>query len=151
MTGKFKFILSKRADRRTEDEKRKLEDVAADNKIFLDLELIQESVFEIFRHNNAEDARKQFETTGEWIMKAGFPSLRNWFRHLEPNWDMIAGYYGSPVTSALSEGINNVIKTIKRRAYGYPNMDYFKLKIMQACGLLNSNYMKTQANQESMA
>lgn len=54
-------------------------------------------------------------------MKAGFLSLRNWFRHLEPNWDMIAGYYGSPVTSALSEGINNVIKTIKGRAYGYRN------------------------------
>ena len=44
-----------------------------------------------------------------------------------------------------------MIKTIKRRAYGYRNMDYFKLKIMQVCGLLNSNYMKTQANQESMA
>lgn len=151
LTGKFKFILSKRADRRNEDEKRKLEDVAKDNKIFLDLELIKESVFEIFRHDNAEDARKQFETTGEWIMKAGFPSLRNWYRHLEPNWEMIAGYYGSPVTSALSEGINNVIKTIKRRAYGYRNMDYFKLKIMQVCGLLNSNYLKTQANMESMA
>ena len=151
MTGKFKFILSKRADRRTEEEKRKLEDVAADNKIFLDLELIKESVFEIFRLDNAEDAKKQFETTGEWIMKAGFPSLRNWFRHLEPNWDMIAGYYGSPVTSALSEGVNNVIKTIKRRAYGYRNMDYFKLKIMQVCGLLNSNYLKLQSNQESMA
>jgi len=64
---------------------------------------------------------------------------------------MIAGYYGSPVTNALSEGVNNVIKTIKRRAYGYRNMDYFKLKIMQVCSLLNSNYLKLQSNQESMA
>jgi transposase len=57
---------------------------------------------------------------------------------------MIAGYYGSPVTNALSEGVNNVIKTIKRRAYGYRKMDHFKLKIMQVCGLLNSNYLKAQ-------
>ena len=62
---------------------------------------------------------------------------------------MVAGYYDSPVTSALSEGVNNVIKTIKRRAYGYRNMDYFKMKIMQVCGLLNTNYVMAQANQES--
>ena len=63
---------------------------------------------------------------------------------------MVAGYYDSPVTSALSEGVNNVIKTIKRRAYGYRrNMDFFKMKIMQVCGLLNSNYVMAQANQES--
>jgi transposase len=151
LTGKFKFILSKRSDRRTEDEKRKLEDVAKDNKILLHLELIKESVFQIFRHDTEENARKQFELTGQWIMKAGFPSLKNWYCHLEPNWEMIAGYYGSPVTSALSEGVNNVIKTIKRRAYGYRNMDYFKLKIMQVCGFLNSNYLKAQGNHESMA
>ena len=40
-----------------------------------DLELIKESVFEIFRIDNAEDAKKQFETTGEWIIKAGFPTF----------------------------------------------------------------------------
>ena len=62
--------------------------------------------------------------------------------------DMIAGYYGWPVTTALSEGISNVIKL---RAYGYRNTDYLKLKIMQVCGLLNSNYLKARGNHESMA
>ena len=37
--------------------------------------------------------------------------------------------------------INNVIKTIKKRAQGYRNMSYFKLKIMQVCGYLNSKYV----------
>ena len=149
MSGKFKYILSMRADRRTQKEKATLDEVTNNNKIFLKLELIKESVLQIFRHQSAKEAKEQFEKTGKWIREAGFPSLKGWFKHLEARWDMVAGYYDSPVTSALSEGVNNVIKTIKRRAYGYRNMDYFKMKIMQVCGLLNTNYGMSQANQES--
>ncbi|MFH1777552.1 MAG: transposase, partial [Candidatus Omnitrophota bacterium] len=35
------------------------------------------------------------------------------------------------------EGINNKIKRLKRMAYGYKDIDYFRLKIHQHCGLLN--------------
>jgi transposase len=35
------------------------------------------------------------------------------------------------------KGINNKIKRLKRMAYGYKDIDYFKLKIHQHCGLLN--------------
>jgi hypothetical protein len=72
MTGKFKFILSKRADRRTEEEKRKLEDVAADNKIFLDLELIKESIFEIFKMDNAEYAKSSSKQPANGLLKQAF-------------------------------------------------------------------------------
>jgi len=72
----------------------------------------------------------------------GFPSLKHWYSHLERRWECIAAYFESPTTSALSEGVNNVIKTIKRRAYGYRNMEYFKLKIMQVCGHLTTDRMR---------
>ncbi|MBU1153499.1 transposase, partial [bacterium] len=41
------------------------------------------------------------------------------------------------ISSAISEGINNKIKRLKRMAYGYKDADYFRLKIHQHCGLLN--------------
>ena len=47
--------------------------------------------------------------------------------------------------AALSEGINSVIKMLKRRAFGYRNMEYFRLKIMQVCGYLNSRYVPVPA------
>jgi hypothetical protein len=37
--------------------------------------------------------------------------------------------------------MNNVIKALKRRAYGYRNMEYFRLKILQQCGYLNSRHI----------
>jgi hypothetical protein len=42
--------------------------------------------------------------------------------------------------------INNVVKNLKKTAFGYKNMFYFRLKIMGVCGYLNSRYL-TRLNQ----
>jgi hypothetical protein len=41
-------------------------------------------------------------------------------------------------------GINRAIKGLKGQAYGYKNMAYFALKIMQKCGYLNHRYFFTK-------
>ncbi|MFH0790796.1 MAG: transposase, partial [Candidatus Omnitrophota bacterium] len=38
----------------------------------------------------------------------------------------------------ISEGFNNKIKRIKRMAYGYRDVEYFKMKIHKYCGYLNT-------------
>jgi len=42
----------------------------------------------------------------------------------------ILAYYDYPISSAPLEGTNNKIKTMKRMAYGFRDMEFFKLKIM---------------------
>ncbi|MBN9575610.1 MAG: transposase, partial [Alicycliphilus denitrificans] len=37
-----------------------------------------------------------------------------------------------PLNTSVVEGINNTIKVIKRRAYGYRDQEYFFLKIRAA-------------------
>jgi len=44
-------------------------------------------------------------------------------------------------SNAKSEGINNVIRTVLKRAYGYKNFDYFRMKILQKSGYL-MDYLK---------
>ena len=39
-------------------------------------------------------------------------------------------------TNGLSEGFNNVVKTIKKAAYGFHDWQYFRLKILRKCGKL---------------
>ena len=46
-------------------------------------------------------------------------------------------YFICKITAAVSEGINNKIKRLKRMAYGYRDAKYFLLKIHQHCGLLS--------------
>lgn len=38
-------------------------------------------------------------------------------------------YFKHRISNGFAEGINNKIKTLKRQAYGYRDMDYFKLRL----------------------
>ena len=55
----------------------------------------------------------------------------------------IESYITSRLTTAVSEGLNNKIKTLKRMAYGYTNAKSFRNKILQRCGYLNHYYINT--------
>lgn len=55
----------------------------------------------------------------------------------------IEAYIKSGLTTAVSEGINNKIKVLKRMGYGYTNEESFQLKILQRCGFINSRFIDT--------
>lgn len=140
--GKFKSLFLKKAERRNKEEQRHIKNVLKDNEHFMYLELIKEAMFEIFDSQNAEEARDKFDELGKWIEQSEFfYSLTKWWKNFDQGWNTFKNYFKHRVSSSLSEGINNVIKTVKKRAYGYRNMQYFKLKIMQVCGYLNSRYV----------
>ena len=54
-------------------------------------------------------------------------------KFLHMSWDTvkdILSWYDFQITNGKLEGINNKIKTMKRQAYGYRDMDFFKLKLL---------------------
>lgn len=55
----------------------------------------------------------------------------------------IETYIRSHLTTAVSEGLNTKIKTLKRMGYGYTNQDAFMNKILQRCGFINSHNIDT--------
>ena len=56
-----------------------------------------------------------------------------WFAKLLGNHiDGIVSHARYKISSGKVEGTNNMIKTLRRTAYGYPDDDYFFLKIMDA-------------------
>lgn len=140
--GKFKQLFTKKSDRRTKVENRHINQVMKDNQYFIYLELIKEGMHQIFNSSTATEARAKFDEMGEWISQAKvFYELKKWWKNFDDGWDTFKNYFQYRVSSSLSEGINNVIKTVKKRAYGYRNMAYFKLKILQVCGFLNSKWI----------
>lgn len=139
--GAFRFLFLKKAKRRTEEEKVHIEDVLKENAQFAKLEIIKERMLGFFDVQTEDEARGIFEQIGDWIWQAGFQPLMNWYRNFESIWHTVRNYFRYRVTSALCEGFNNVIKMLKRRAFGYKNMEYYRLKIMQVCGYLNSRFI----------
>lgn len=139
--GQYRFMFVKKASRRTGTEQQHIDEVLKENAGFAKLELIKERMLSFFDQQDEAEAKEIFEQIGDWIWQCRFTPLMKWYSNFEKGWDTIKNYFRYRVTSALSEGINNVIKMVKRRAFGYRNMEYFRLKIMQVCGYLNSRFI----------
>ncbi len=57
--------------------------------------------------------------------------LLKFSKTLEKHLEGILGYFDfDGLSTGPLEGTNNKIKTMQRKAYGYRDMDFFKLKIM---------------------
>jgi len=140
--GKFRFTFIKKKSKRSYEEALHIDALVRENEYFLKLELIKESMHEFFNCRSAEAAKKILDNIGLWCWQCQFKPLMKWYYNLNASWKTLKNYFCHRVTTALSEGMNNVIKTLKRSGYGYRNMHYFKLKILQRCGYLNSKYME---------
>jgi transposase len=140
--GKFKRLFVKKAQKRDDEENRHINDVLKDNEDFAYLELIKEGMHQLYDSEDEWKAREKFAQLGEWIRQCPhFYELKKWWENFNKGWDTFKNYFYYRVSSSLSEGQNNTIKVLKRRGYGYRNMAYFKLKILQVCGFLNSKYV----------
>lgn len=77
-----------------------------------------------------EKARKRLQ---RWICIAQQEHLFPTFRKTLAGWmDKIANYFHKRTTSGMVEGINNKIKLIKRRAFGFRNFEHFRLRVIAA-------------------
>lgn len=69
----------------------------------------------------------------DWIARAkasGIAMLKAFAKTLQEHRDGILAYYDHPISTGALEGTNNKIKTMKRQAYGFRDIEFFKLKIM---------------------
>jgi transposase len=130
-----KFILMQ--GRPSERQQNILDQLAELNDVVYRAMLLKEQFQEIYNAGSRNSAQVGLR---QWISAAlasnilPFQELAKKFfrkRHF------ILNYFQQRITSAISEGINNKIKRLKRMAYGYKDVSYFLLKIHQHCGLLN--------------
>lgn len=76
-----------------------------------------------------------------WIIeafKSKLKGLQEFAQYISRNTDILLNIIRTQRSSAISEGINRKVTVIKSMAYGYRNIQYFMLKIMQRCGVLGS-------------
>ena len=69
----------------------------------------------------------------DWVARArasGIKMLTKFANTMMAHASGILAYYNYPISTAPLEGTNNKIKVMKRQAYGFRDMEFFKLKIM---------------------
>ncbi|MGG2954461.1 ISL3 family transposase, partial [Geobacillus stearothermophilus] len=88
---------------------------------------------DFYRTDGYNEAKERLE---EWIQLAKqspFASFQEAANTLERWKEPILSYFLCPYTNARIEGTNHKIKNIKRRAYGYRNLERFRLRVFLEC------------------
>jgi transposase len=99
--------------------------------------LLKEQFATIYEYRQKKDAQPALRA---WIgdaLRSGLAPFKELAMKLFRKRHYVLNFFVQRITSAISEGINNKIKRLKRMAYGYRDVAYFLLKIHQHCGLLN--------------
>lgn len=58
-------------------------------------------------------------------------------RTLERWFDKISNHHPARITNASTEGINNLIKRIKRIGFGFRNFENYRVRVLLYAGKLN--------------
>lgn len=130
-----RFILMQNtvSDKKT-DILKKLESL---NKRVYQAMLLKEQFLSIYE---AGERKTAYGNLRQWIIaaiKSGIPSFVELGYKFFRKRHYVLNYFICKITAAVSEGINNKIKRLKRMAYGYRDVKYFLLKIHQHCGVLS--------------
>jgi len=92
---------------------------------------LKECLRHIFECSSTKEKSKK--RLQRWSRIAEQENLFPTFRKTLAKWiDKIANYFEKRTTSGMVEGINNKIKLIKRRAFGFRNFDHFRLRVIAA-------------------
>ena len=113
-----------------EDKYSRLQALLALNETIHKSYLLKEDLRLFWKQGRREKARSFIET---WLNNAR--SVENKYLNelsdtIEKHSEGILNYYDHPITTGPLEGINNKIKVLKRIAYGYRDMEFFKLRIL---------------------
>lgn len=123
--NKSKYALLKNEKDLTEKQKDKLEEVKKLDKTLATMHQFKEEFRDIFEQNN------------NWV--DGLFSLADWLRDAQEYFPESSGtitrwlgeiiaYFDHRTTQGVVEGINNKLKLIKRKGYGFRNFDNFSLR-----------------------
>ena len=114
-----------------------LETLSRINQRVYEAILLKDQFLEVYAASNKKTAssilRKWIISVARSGMKPFIDLADKFFRKRH----YILNIFDHRISTAVSEGINNKIKRLRRMAYGYKDVHYFLLKIHQHCGLLN--------------
>jgi len=134
MKHKRFLILSRRKNLDTEQDLESLDQLLGLNKPLYTAYILKEEIADIFDDN---DEQRQVVRLEQWftnVVDSGIEELQPAVSMMKNYLYGIHNYFKRKLTNAGSEGFNNKINVIKRAAYGFRDIDYFKLKIFQQCG-----------------
>jgi len=129
-----RYTLLSRRDNLTLDGRRALKKLLEANRRLNTAYVLKEAFGQLWDYRTERGARTFFTRWKDSLKWQRLQPYQKFARMIESHWDGIASYCHpeNKVSLGLVEGVNNKIRVLQRRAYGYRDEEYLKLKIVAA-------------------
>lgn len=145
--GHRQKLLTREPEKLTMEQRDKLKILLANDWKLSALYEALQGLRYVYKSKNIEEGTTRFQ---QWLTKYLTDScgaVRSIVKTLIKWKEEFLAYFTFRVTNAPMEGTNNLIKTLKRRAYGYRNMERFSLRIRLECQALSTNVNINETNE----
>ncbi len=132
----------------THRQKETLEQIMELNKNMDKAYILKEDFERFYACETVEEAE---EFMKDWVKRCKSSKLYPFVRFSDRlrKWnDGIFSFFNHRITNGMAEGINNKIKVIKRRSYGFHDFEYFTLKVLKHTGFIPDMTLFTHNFQE---
>jgi transposase len=113
----------------TRKEGRRLAEALSANEPLMKAYYMKEDLRRIWREESREGGEEVLENWLRMARESGVEMLEKFAQTLEDHREGILNYHESRITTGPLEGTNNKIRVLQRRAYGYRDQEYLKLRI----------------------
>lgn len=114
-----------------------------ENELLFTLDLIKEKLSEAYRQTSEILMARMMTEIIDLCTVTGNKHLLWFSRLIDTHFDGIIAHATYRISAGKIEGINNKIKTLRRQGYGYPDDEYFFLKIFD---ISRQDYIRNPAS-----
>ena len=111
---------------------RRLDEILNKNVSFAAAYILSEQLKLAFRETEKKNLKDGMNMWLKLAHQSNVPEILSYAQTIESHMAGIVNHADHPISSGKLEGTNNLIKTIRRKAYGFRDTEYFFLKIMEA-------------------
>ena len=129
-----RYTLLSRRENLSLDGRRALKKLLQANRRLNTAYVLKEAFGQLWDYRTERGARAFFTRWKDSLKWQRLHPYQKFAEMIEAHWDGIASYCHpeNKVSLGLVEGVNNKIRVLQRRAYGYRDNEYLKLKIVAA-------------------
>jgi len=131
----LRYLLLKNEANLTDTEKERLTKLANSHPILYQLWQLRQALHDWYETETSPELARV--TLNDWIQRArqlGLKQLDVFCDTLMTWQDEIVNFFAHRITSGFVEGMNSKIRVLKRIAFGIPNFEHFRLRVIAFCG-----------------
>jgi transposase len=138
-----RYVLVARKKQLSRKDQLQFEQLVQVNKNISNALILIDYFHSILDKNSVKEFRDGLRLWEELVTASKITQFEKFLETVKKHQLRIEAYITSKLTTAISEGLNNKIKVLKRVGYTYINEESFKNKILQRCGFINSRNLNT--------